>query len=304
MAINEEFGKLAPPERNGSWQKWLWLVIIVVAVGFAGTIIYQKVFEYIDKKRQKEAAVQAQLAAQVAESNKWVELEKFVADEPVKARERCYELLDKWTNGADRARLEGILGKLNTDLLFSPHAMAEKVEYTVQSGDSLDKIARKFNTTIEVIQRGNAIRGATIHAGDRLRVPQGVFTLHISKSRNELEVRLNDKFFKRYRVGTGKFGKTPVGTFFVNDRIINPVWWRPDGKMIPFGDKENLLGTRWLALTAAEGTEPVKGYGIHGTWEPDTVGTQASMGCIRLVNSDVEELFQFVPVGCKVFITE
>ncbi len=304
MAINEDFGSLTAPQRNGNWQKWLWLVIIVIAVGFAITIGYQKVSRHIEEKRLQEAELQAKIAAQIAESNKWAELERLVKEEPLKARERCYELLEKYTNETARARLEGMLGKLNVALFLSPEALPEKVEYLVQPGDSLDKIAKKFNTTIELVQKANAIKGAVIHVGDRLRVPNGTFTLHISKTRNELEVRFNDKFFKRYRVGTGKFGKTPVGTFVVSERIVNPVWWRPDGKMIPFGDKENLLGTRWLALTATEGTEPVKGYGIHGTWEPETIGTQASMGCVRLLNEDVEELFQFVPIGCKVFITE
>ena len=114
---------------------------------------------------------------------------------------------------------------------------------------------------------------------------------------------LNGKFFKRYAVGTGQYGKTPVGDFIISDKIINPPWWRPDGKLIPFGDTNNVLGTRWMALSTPDGTGP-RGYGIHGTWQPDTIGKQASAGCIRLLNSEVEELFMLVPVGTPVNITD
>jgi len=43
----------------------------------------------------------------------------------------------------------------------------------------------------------------------------------------------------------------------------------PDGKMIPFGDKANVLGTRWMSLQATSTTNAVHGYGLHGTWEPE-----------------------------------
>jgi len=46
----------------------------------------------------------------------------------------------------------------------------------------------------------------------------------------------------------------------------------------------------------------VPGYGIHGTWEPDTIGRQSSAGCIRLLNDDVAELFVMLPVDTPVII--
>ena len=58
-----------------------------------------------------------------------------------------------------------------------------------------------------------------------------------------------------------------------------------------------MLGTHWLSLD-------LPGYGIHGTWEPDTVGKQESAGCIRLVNADIEELYTLLPVGTPVVIQE
>ena len=60
---------------------------------------------------------------------------------------------------------------------------------------------------------------------------------------------------------------------------------------------ENLLGTHWLALN-------VRGYGIHGTWEPDTIGHQLSAGCVRMLNENVEELFTLVTLGTPVEIRD
>jgi lipoprotein-anchoring transpeptidase ErfK/SrfK len=59
--------------------------------------------------------------------------------------------------------------------------------------------------------------------------------------------------------------------------------------------KGNPLGTRWMGLTA-------KGYGIHGTNAPKSIGKAASHGCIRVRASDLEELFDLVSVGIVVEI--
>lgn len=192
---------------------------------------------------------------------------------------------------------EAILNEVNIELVLSPRMMDEKVEYTVVPGDSLEKIAKKFNTTIDLIKKSNNIKGSLIRAGDRLRILQGKFSVTVSKSDNDLVLFLNDEFFKRYRVGTGEYNKTPVGDFMINDRIAQPTWWRPDGKAIPYGDPENLLGTHWLSIN-------VKGYGLHGTWEPDTIGKQASAGCVRMLNDDIEQLYSLLTIGTPVSIRD
>jgi len=220
------------------------------------------------------------------------------------ARQKGYALLAQTKDPALTASLETLLGQLNIELILSQATMPEKEEYVVKAGDSLERIAKKFKTNVDLIKKGNALQHSVLHPGDRLRVFKGTFTLAISKSRNDMVVKVNDRFFKRYRVGTGKFGTTPTGTFVITEKIEQPPWWRPDGKMIPFGDKENVLGTRWMSLQATSPANAVRGYGLHGTWEPETIGRQASAGCIRLLNSEVEELFLLVPTGTRVVITE
>jgi lipoprotein-anchoring transpeptidase ErfK/SrfK len=43
-------------------------------------------------------------------------------------------------------------------------------------------------------------------------------------------------------------------------------------------------------------------YRIHGTNEPATIGTNVSSGCIRMMNQDVIDLYNRVPVGTKVIV--
>jgi len=217
-------------------------------------------------------------------------------DQLLEARDKAYEVLAQSSNKAARAGAETLLGDVNIKLLLSPRMMPEKIDYTIQPGDSINALARKYGTTVEVIQKGNRVTSSVIRPGDRLRIFTGKFSIRVSKKDNTLVVMMNDKFFKRYAVGTGEYGKTPVGDFMIRDRVPQPTWWK-DGKSIPFGDTNNVLGTHWLALD-------VPGYGIHGTWQPETIGKQASAGCIRLVNAEIEELFTLVPVGTPVTITE
>jgi len=81
---------------------------------------------------------------------------------------------------------------------------------------------------------------------------------------------------------------SPTGTFTVVNRIPNPTYYKP-GTVIEPG-ANNPLGTRWIGLSE-------KGYGIHGTDAPGSVGFAKSHGCIRLRNRDIERLFELVRPG-------
>ncbi|HEY8239958.1 MAG TPA: L,D-transpeptidase family protein [Kiritimatiellia bacterium] len=219
------------------------------------------------------------------------------ADDYETAREKASAALEQTANESARAAARDVLGDVDMGLLFSERPMPEKTDYTVQSGDSIAKLANKFGTTLELISKGNDLKGSNIRIGDRLRIFSGKFSVKVDKTDNILDLYLNDKFFKRYQVGTGQYSKTPVGTFKITDRVAQPTWWRDDGKAIPYGDPENLLGTHWLSLD-------IRGYGIHGTWQPETIGKQSSAGCIRLLNEDVEQLYTVLPIGTPVTIED
>ena len=99
----------------------------------------------------------------------------------------------------------------------------------------------------------------------------------------------NGRVLKTYdaAVGAAK-SPTPTGEFMVTIRLPHPTWYGPK-KVVPPGEG-NPLGTRWIGLSK-------KGYGIHGTNSPKSIGRAASLGCIRMRNEDVEELFEMVAVG-------
>jgi lipoprotein-anchoring transpeptidase ErfK/SrfK len=94
---------------------------------------------------------------------------------------------------------------------------------------------------------------------------------------------------KVYPIAVGKHSTpSPNGSFHIASRVVKPTWYQP-GKVVPAGPA-NPLGTRWMGLG-------YKGYGIHGTNRPRSIGKAASHGCIRMRNEDVEDLFERVEVG-------
>ena len=99
----------------------------------------------------------------------------------------------------------------------------------------------------------------------------------------------NDMVLRLFPVAVGSASSpSPVGTFTIVNRIDRPTYYAP-GKVIP-PSARNPLGTRWLGLS-------VKGYGIHGTDVPSSIGHARSHGCIRLRNRDIEELFEMLRAG-------
>ena len=99
---------------------------------------------------------------------------------------------------------------------------------------------------------------------------------------------------KVYAVAVGKASTpSPSGRFTINARVSNPTYSHR-GKVVAPGPT-NPVGTRWMGLS-------VKGYGIHGTNEPGSIGKAASHGCIRMGKADLEELFAQVEVGDAVEI--
>ena len=222
------------------------------------------------------------------------------------ARDQLLPILDRVPESA-RATVQETVGRLSVALFVSPRPAKGKVVYVVKSGDSLSKIAAKFNCPALLIEKANGIEDAAkIRVGQSLVFPdRPAFSVLVSKSRNTLTVLLDGKLFKHYAVGTGAQARTPAGTFKVVDKIAEPPWWPGDGTpVVRYGDPKNILGTHWLALEATGDTPRVRGYGIHGTWDESTIGRQSSAGCVRMRNADVAEVFMLLPRGTPVTIVE
>ena len=114
----------------------------------------------------------------------------------------------------------------------------------------------------------------------------------VSIADRKLAVVEGDRIVRVFETAVGApASPSPVGVFTIANSIADPTWYGK-GKVVPPG-KGNPLGTRWLGLS-------LKGYGIHGTNVPSSIGHNASHGCIRMRNRDVEALFQMVRVGDQV----
>jgi LysM repeat protein len=194
----------------------------------------------------------------LAKARQAVEDKKLAA-----ARKLGFRVLQ--TNASDSTirGAQDMLSDIHSLLAFSKLPMKEKIRYTIQRGDTLGEIAKKHKTNVELIMKGNNLPNDRIRIGDNLLILSGNFYVEVSKTKNVLLVFMNDEFFKRYDVGTGEYASTPVGEFKINDRIEHPTWFPPSGPSIPYGHKNNLLGTHWLSIN-------VRGYGIHGTWDNST----------------------------------
>lgn len=114
----------------------------------------------------------------------------------------------------------------------------------------------------------------------------------VSLEDRKLALMEDGKLVKIYSVAVGKPSTpSPVGTFTVERRVANPTYAH-DGRIVPPGPN-NPVGSRWMGLS-------IRGYGIHGTNVPSSIGKAASHGCIRMGKADVEELFSMVAVGDEV----
>ena len=106
----------------------------------------------------------------------------------------------------------------------------------------------------------------------------------------------DDKCVAMYPVGVGKIGsKTPAGFYKIVEKVVNPTWVDPgDTSVVIASGPDNPLGFRWLGIGG--------NYGIHGTNNPSSVGHYVSNGCVRMVEADVEKVFDKVDVGTEVQI--
>ena len=207
------------------------------------------------------------------------------------------KLINDFPNHKDIAGWQKKLDEVNLKIIFSPIvAPGLSQEYEIQPQDNLSKIAKQFNTTVELLMRSNGLSSDKINPGRKIKVWTGKFNLLVDKSQNTLILKLNDEMMKTYTVATGLNNSTPVGTFKIVNKLLNPTWYKA-GAVVSSGSPENILGTRWLGFDFT-------GYGIHGTTEPESIGKQATEGCVRMLNPDVEELYSLLPVGTEVTIVD
>lgn len=105
----------------------------------------------------------------------------------------------------------------------------------------------------------------------------------VDKASHRLALVSGSIIVRSYAVGLGG-DKTPEGTFAITEKVKNPNG-RSDGD----------FGSRGMTLSDTQ-------YAIHGTNQPNSIGKDQSLGCVRMNQEDIEELFDMAPLGTKVTI--
>lgn len=262
------------------------LIALILLIGLVGFIF--------KKKGSSQSRISSGFASELnSQADSFLKEGKFL-----EAQDIYKKIILDSPDFKDISQVEKKLQDLNMKIIFSRLETPQATIYEVKSGDSLVKIAQKFNTPVELIKKSNGISSDVIKVGQKLRIWTSKFSCIVDKSQNTLTLKSNDEVIKVYTVSTGANNHTPVGNYKIINKLVNPPWYK-DGKAIPIPSEspENILGTRWMGFDIPE-------YGIHGTTEPESIGKQATKGCVRMLNKDVEELYSLLPVGTEVTIID
>jgi len=211
----------------------------------------------------------------------------------------------------EAAQARGVLTDIADTLVFSKNISTGdpfSMEYIIRPNDTLSGIVKKMNLQVDwrFIQRINGIKKANaIRIGQNIKLVTGPFHANVDKSSYRMDVYLGEGedqvFVRSYRVGLGEFDSTPIGMFTVrqNSKLVNPTWINPRTREFYAADNpDNPIGERWIGLQGIdEHSKDLSGLGIHGTVEPQTIGTQASMGCIRMHQGDVGQVYEMLSEG-------
>ncbi|EDL65922.1 L,D-transpeptidase family protein [Bacillus sp. SG-1] len=162
-------------------------------------------------------------------------------------------------------------------------------QHSVKPGETLWSISEDYRVSFrELVRTNNITNPNLILVGQKITIPglpdpnQIPLSIHVSTSQRKLTLQRNGTVVKTYPIAVGKMlSATPVGQYVIINKAPNPGG--------PFG-------TMWMSLSK-------KHYGIHGTNNPASIGKAVSKGCIRMYNSDVEELARTIPIGTRVVIT-
>ncbi len=228
-------------------------------------------------------------------------------DRPLETRRMLTEALlagDLAPGQADHIREKA--GALNKRLVFGPEIVEGDPfvrSHIVLPGEQLARIVKARSLAVDwrFIMRINGINDERrIRPGRRLKLITGPFHAVVSKSAFRLDLYLGSGpqrvYVTSYPVGLGRHNSTPTGLFRVlaGSKLVNPAWTDPrTGEHFDPYDPTNPIGERWIGLQPLdEANHDLIGYGIHGTIEPESIGTQSSMGCVRMLPKDVEVIYE------------
>ena len=206
----------------------------------------------------------------------------------------------------DRAALRARMADLNGDLLFSARVypgdpMTES--YTMQR-EVLSQVVRRMQLGVDwrLISRVNGVRPERLRVGQTIKLVRGPFHAIVDKTAFRLDVWWGPTdqpetwiYIRSFDVGLGEHGSTPNGLFKVTTRLENPGWTNPRTfETFAPNDPKNPIGNYWIGMEGLGESAVHTSLGLHGTIEPDSIGRNLSMGCVRLRDEDIALLFELL----------
>jgi len=253
--------------------------------------------------------------AQVAEQiDKAMSLLNAKPAKIIEARDILNEVLPVCASGQQRALVKQQLSKLADEWLFSRKIFpADSLcsTYKVKQGDEPGPIGKQFKVPWQILLDINKIPSAKqLPAGGVIKVIHGPFHAKIYRSTFTMDLYLQNTYVRSFPVGLGQPGmETPTGLWRVKPggKLEKPIWTnRLTNRTYKPTDPDYPLGSRWIALEGLEGQAKNRtGFAIHGTKDPNQIGTAGSQGCIRLDNGDAILIYNLlVPTDSLVRVEE
>ncbi|MEM1108666.1 MAG: L,D-transpeptidase family protein [Planctomycetota bacterium] len=205
------------------------------------------------------------------------------------------------TDDADAVRRR--LNEVNRDLLWTRNiTQGDTIAKAYKNdGSFLSQIGVRFRVPYQLLETINNMDARNLRADQVVKVIQGPLHARVSKTRFVMDVYAVDAeglpvYVQSFPVGLGE--NTPLGNWEVikGSKVVNPSWRDElNGEFFTSDNPENPIGEYWIAIEGLDDANRDKrGFGIHGTIEPDSIGKEESRGCIRLLDDDIAMVFNML----------
>lgn len=275
----------APPSKDGKWKEWYRSVSPLLSVEHTEAGGNEAVLKYY----------QAQICScQVADSSKLVPI---IADWMHKREEaiilqsaiRAYQIktggLPDKPQELTKPYPDNLLPGLTLQMKEAfPEALQRMVE--LANGEITQVPKQTGSTAGEQPTLSKEEKTLTASSSQPIASPEPFvepLRIIIDTEQHQLAVVSGEFILRRYPVGLGG-AKTPTGEFIISEKVRNPN-----------GKSNGEFGSRGMTLSDTL-------YAIHGTNKPSSIGKDESHGCVRMLQADVEELYNMVPQQTKVMI--
>ena len=210
------------------------------------------------------------------------------------ARLALEAFLIRYPDSSHHDQALSLLGDINYAELMDSHPGPGKVEYIVQRGDVLERVAHKVKSDAQFIYQANGLDRIMLRIGQRLIIPGVDFSIEVHLNSRRLVLLNHGKYFKIYPLQDTR--PLPKKTTDIRTKIREKLATQ-DGRPVSFGTREFANSLRSLALAGQPGYTiyPISDA-VPGSEKPPGSG-------LGLLASDAEELHSLVSVGTPVVIT-